>query len=57
MQFIGLPRRDFVSARNDTVFNILKLFDYILKIIRFAARQNKITAHAHCSLLTAFQAA
>ncbi|MBQ9682505.1 MAG: hypothetical protein IJV35_04465 [Neisseriaceae bacterium] len=29
MQFIGLPRRDFVSARNDTVFNILKLFDYI----------------------------
>ena len=24
----GLPRRDFINASNDTVFNILKLFDY-----------------------------
>ncbi|MBQ9683120.1 MAG: hypothetical protein IJV35_07630 [Neisseriaceae bacterium] len=39
MQFIGLPRQDFVLSRNDTVFNILKLFDYNYSLLT-----------AHCKL-------
>ncbi|MBQ9683348.1 MAG: hypothetical protein IJV35_08795 [Neisseriaceae bacterium] len=55
MQFIGLPRRDFITARNDTVFNILKLFDYIMP-----SRLPHIALHARIFKITLrfyFQAA